>query len=403
MDETRVSKLENRVAELEQQISVLLVKMEQKLEDTQIRVKDIQDVIHDVKIRVHDTQDRAYDVLHNQKKMLGNNFKVSKSLISFNMDTEKNLQKNIKIERQLDELIKLENAHDEHYKRLLWEIMNHGEKMIDTKIRFFSNMEPASGQLRDMQLTGIILLENLDKICREYNISYWLSFGSLLGAIRHKGFIPWDDDTDVCMMRKDVEKLISIVEKNQDFYVARRFYVFDDNLNRCVQFKFRKFNIPCCLDIFIYDYCDDISKENVEKQLELNKFMAKDAQIIRNTDISEEEKQKKYLDLWEKYFEKSKQIVDVKNNGDCMIWAIDNMICPPSFQSNCPIEEIFPLEEVIFENHYYMAPKNPEKYLQKKYKDIYSLPNDIFSHSHFILKDQAQKDIKQILKFFGKD
>lgn len=55
----------------------------------------------------------------------------------------------------------------------------------------------------------ISILNSVDSYCRENNLKYFLAYGSLLGAIRHKGFIPWDDDIDIVMPRADYEKLIA--------------------------------------------------------------------------------------------------------------------------------------------------------------------------------------------------
>ena len=57
------------------------------------------------------------------------------------------------------------------------------------------------------------MLKLVDKICQKHNLHYSLVGGSLLGAVRHKGFIPWDDDIDLAMKRKDYEKFLKIAQK----------------------------------------------------------------------------------------------------------------------------------------------------------------------------------------------
>lgn len=64
------------------------------------------------------------------------------------------------------------------------------------------------------------ILLRFDYFCKEHNLNYFLSGGTLLGAIRHQGFIPWDDDIDVCMPRPDYEKFIKIFDaKNENLLV----------------------------------------------------------------------------------------------------------------------------------------------------------------------------------------
>lgn len=61
-------------------------------------------------------------------------------------------------------------------------------------------------EFRKMQLVQTDLLKELDRVCRLHNINYVIVAGTMLGAIRHKGYIPWDDDADIAMLREDYER-----------------------------------------------------------------------------------------------------------------------------------------------------------------------------------------------------
>lgn len=64
--------------------------------------------------------------------------------------------------------------------------------------------------VRDIQLAQLELAKEFKRVCEEHNIKYFMDSGTLLGAVRHKGFIPWDDDMDFAMLRNDYEELLRI-------------------------------------------------------------------------------------------------------------------------------------------------------------------------------------------------
>ncbi|WP_195633794.1 LicD family protein [Enterocloster bolteae] len=79
-------------------------------------------------------------------------------------------------------------------------------------------------QLRKLQMIELEMLIEVDRICRKYNINYQIIGGTLLGSVRHGGFIPWDDDADVAMLRGEYEKFKKVCKQELD---AQRFYFQD--------------------------------------------------------------------------------------------------------------------------------------------------------------------------------
>jgi lipopolysaccharide cholinephosphotransferase len=67
--------------------------------------------------------------------------------------------------------------------------------------------------IEEAQKVMLSLLEAFDLLCKKNRLAYWLDHGTLLGAVRHHGFIPWDDDLDVTMPRDDYEKFLEVAKQ----------------------------------------------------------------------------------------------------------------------------------------------------------------------------------------------
>ena len=79
---------------------------------------------------------------------------------------------------------------------------------------------PEGSLLRRQQMRMLEILLEVDKICKRHNIRYWLSSGTLIGALRHNGFIPWDDDLDIEMMRSDYLRLMQVLPSELPEWLA---------------------------------------------------------------------------------------------------------------------------------------------------------------------------------------
>ena len=136
-----------------------------------------------------------------------------------------------------------------------------------------------SAEVKKLWAVQLDLLNEFDRVCRKHGLKYVLDFGSLLGAVRHKGYIPWDDDLDVSMLRDDYDRLMEIGPKvfKEPYFLQSP--ITEKNYNDCVT-KLRrsdtclilnnikdgeiKYNQGIFIDIFVYDHVPSFEDDIIE-------------------------------------------------------------------------------------------------------------------------------------------
>lgn len=247
-----------------------------------------------------------------------------------------------------------------------------------------------------------ILLE-FDRICRENNIRYSLGGGTLLGAVRHKGFIPWDDDIDIMMLADEYRKFEEICKKsselkiisflnNDSFYdlfgkaYNEKTYTVSKNRN------VRNHNTGLCIDIFPFFYLDNDYECAVSKMKNILKY--KNIFSYRNLKYINYKEKKDIVKLPGKIYKfiKSRCYSRKFLLNKIMSFVFEK----PAFyvtnlHGNYKLKEILKASffdefcELEFEGHKLMAIKEYDEYLKDHYGNYMELPpeNKRITHHHF--------------------
>jgi len=259
--------------------------------------------------------------------------------------------------------------------------------------------------IREIQQMELGIMEYIHEVCQKIGVKYFLAYGSLIGAVRHKGFIPWDDDMDICMLREDYEKLQDYLIANPDeryevmSYKNNLNYVYpfmkvQDNQTYLLEEDVRiDSNMGIYVDIFPVDgYEDDsVFKDKMTRLIKKRQLSCYTFKGITNT--------KSLLNSLIRYIS---VIVFYFTNTNKYIRGIDDLAQSRKVDDyelvdyliykdmNKPVWKREWLKQTItgvFEGKEFMIPKNYHEILTSDYGDYTQLPpvELRFSHHDFQL------------------
>lgn len=256
-------------------------------------------------------------------------------------------------------------------------------------------------EVRKVQLN---ILTKLDEVCKKYNLRYYLAFGTCLGALRHKGFIPWDDDIDVLMPFADAKRLIDLqAEFGTRYFVQSRETDWD---YRSISMRIRDCETTCIegdevglktckgiyVDIYPYYECSPdkpgqiihILQSHLLKVLVNNRAPINHGKLLANVSrlilgmYSSDKRKRKIEQLQKKLVDvRGAEILDYFGQDITLLTAI-----------SYPKEWFAEPKELEFEGKLFYGPTEPEKYLKKRYGDYMKLPpieDQVVHHTYVVI------------------
>lgn len=261
--------------------------------------------------------------------------------------------------------------------------------MIDQKLQaeLRARFNPDGSELRTYQLYLLGMLKDFDQICKNIGVKYWLSSGTLIGAARHGGFIPWDDDIDVEMQKEDYDKLVATF-KETDRYVIQShendkyyFQVFGKFRDKHSIFtenqpcqKYYKYN-GAFIDVLKMNFTNKKVSKIISKTihfislpLRTNKNIPKPIAALSKCCINIIFK---IIPIIERHYRKSGQLEFGHDYGSYFHYAKRDF------------STLYPLKTVEFEGCRFPAPNNIDGYLSATYSNWKKFPDFDNLHTHF--------------------
>ena len=255
-----------------------------------------------------------------------------------------------------------------------------------------TKVPPAQGLLRDIQLANLALLKELAYVCKKNNFKYILDAGTLLGAVRHSRFIPWDDDIDILMFREDYEKIVSAFKnttRNSDIYAE---YHRDKDTNSQYFIKIKHKKCPFLgVDIFPLDsYGKHLSpKEQLKATNKICKILKHLKKEI-DPNISNEQTKT----ILTKTMKEKILLSSTNENGD-FVYGVDFAHKLKNWFLDRDI--VLPLRKIQFEDSKYTTVNKPKEFLKNIYGDYMKYPKKM-KILHYSYKNLTSEQLESIKK-----
>lgn len=259
-------------------------------------------------------------------------------------------------------------------------------------------MKYENGTLEIIQEVELEILKEVRRICEKHQITYFLDSGTALGAVRHGGFIPWDDDIDIGMPRKDYERFLKICDQElgEDYYLQTQkhdphspYYFAKIRKNGTEFMEWNKRNMDIhhgvYIDIFPYDHLPD-------DEMERNKFLKRCLKLyklytyrmIPDRDAPPQPGVKwKFLAIIRRVMHYATLWISpqyLKRKCDTLYTSYNHL---ETRYTSCCIygfvfsqADIFPTKKIRFVDSEFSAPGNTDAYLTALYRDYMKLPDE---------------------------
>lgn len=278
---------------------------------------------------------------------------------------------------------------------------------------------PVTRQRKEVWAVELDLLARFDEVCRKYDLHYCMAAGSLLGAVRHKGFIPWDDDIDVYMLRGDYEKLMAVGYEFKEPYFLQTTYTEKYVVRRHAQLRnsdttgfiltdryYYNINKGLFIDIFPLDgvpddtslYAEQKKKDQrLRREIKLFNYVyghAPDKHLSKRISLA-------IKSIYAAIRGKNRMFREFEDNlqkysvDGTRLWGNRTLVfdCP---KSRRPIEDWKNLTVVPFEFLEVPVPANYDEVLRQQYGNYMKIPEDKGGTVHGSLTISTEHSYKEM-------